>query len=174
MSENKTYIVPAAIVGLLLLVFGAFVTFGGIINTGANIPPGLYVKVDKPLAIGKAVIVCPIDRPDFKEALQRGYLTSGNCPNNYDRMMLNVAAKRKDIVSINETGVTVNNVFIPQSKPLEKDAEGRPMPRISLVNYELKDNELLLLSNSAGEVFDGRYFGLIDADQVESVIAPMF
>jgi conjugative transfer signal peptidase TraF len=163
-----------SIAAVLIFVCGIFFTMGGIVNTSSNIPPGLYWKVDKPLAIGKAVIFCPPNRSEFQEARNRGYISAGSCPNNFGNMMLKVAAKRKNTVTINESGVYVNNVFQPQSKPLAQDKEGRPMPTLALENYELKDNEILLMSDSADDPFDGRYFGLIDSDQIDSVISPVF
>jgi type IV secretory pathway protease TraF len=69
--------------------------------------------------------------------------------------------------------VYVNDVFYPQSKPLAQDREGRFMPQLTLDHYELKENEILLMSDSADDPFDGRYFGLIEVDQVDSVISPI-
>jgi conjugative transfer signal peptidase TraF len=173
MDTKNFFIISLAIAGILVLMCGAFFTMGGLVNTSSTIPPGLYWKVDKPLTIGKLVIFCPPNRPEFQEALNRGNIKAGNCPDNFGSMMLKVAAKRKNIVTINESGVYVNDVLQPQSKPLAQDREGRPMPKLALDHYELKDNELLLLSDSTDDPFDGRYFGLIDADQVDSVISPI-
>lgn len=173
MNGKKTSTILAPIAATLLLVCGAFFTMGGIVNTGSSIPPGLYWKVDKPLAIGKTVVFCPPNHPEFQEALNRGIIGTGNCPDNFDNMMLKVAAKFKDKVSINDSGVYVNDVLYPQSKPLVQDREGRPMPKLALDHYELKGNEILLMSDSNDDPFDGRYFGLIDVDQVDSVISPI-
>jgi conjugative transfer signal peptidase TraF len=147
---------------------------GGIVNTGSSIPPGLYWKIDKPIAIGKTVMFCPPNKPEFQQARDRGYISGGNCPDNFANMLLKVAAKTKNIVTINETGVYVNDILQPGSKPAEKDRQGRPMPVMSLDHYELKDGELLLMSEATENPFDGRYFGLIDFDQVDSVISPVF
>ena len=172
MSKSLISITIAAT--LAILIVGGFFTLGGIVNTSNSVPPGLYRKVDKPLGLGKIVVFCPPNRPDFQEALKRGYIEPGSCPDGFGGMMLKVAAKRKNVVSINESGVTVNDALLPASKPLSKDREGRPMPFITLDRYELKDNEVLLMSDSAGEPYDGRYFGVIEADQIGSVIVPLF
>ena len=171
MSLTKSSIISLTIVGTLLLLFGAFITLGGIVYNGPNIPAGLYMKVDKPLAIGRVVVFCPPNRSEFKEARDRAAISAGSCPDNFGTMMLKVAAKRKDSVSINENGVFVNEMLLPQSKPLAQDREGRPMPIAKLDHYELKQNEILLMSDSKDYPFDGRYFGLLDVEQVDSVIS---
>lgn len=173
MNENKSSILLVSIAAMLLLLCGGFFTMGGLVNTRTTVPAGLYWKVDKPLAVGKIVLFCPPNRPEFQAARENGWIGSGNCPDNFEQLMLKVAAKYKNTVTINDSGVYVNNVLYPQSKPSEKDKEGRAMPILTLDNYELKENEILLMSDASGEPFDGRYFGLIDVEQVDSVVSPI-
>jgi conjugative transfer signal peptidase TraF len=161
-----------SIAAILLLLCGGFFTMGGLVNTSSTIPLGLYWKVDEPLAIGKIVVFCPPNKPEFQEARDRGAIKSGSCPDNFDNMMLKIAAKYKNTVTINNNGVTVNDVLYPQSKPLAQDQEGRAITQLKLDHYELKENEILLMSDSDSNPFDGRYFGLIDVEQVDSVIHP--
>lgn len=172
MNVNKPSMMLLSIATILLLLCGGFFTMGGLVNTSSTIPTGLYWKVDEPLAIGKIVVFCPPNRPEFQEARDRGVIRAGSCPDNFDNMMLKVAAKYKNKVTINDDGVTVNGALYPQSKPLVQDREGRIMPGLKLVNYELKENEVLLMSDSNDDPFDGRYFGPIDVGQVDSVISP--
>lgn len=174
MNNNKATMMLVSIAVILLLLCGAFFTMGGIINTQSTVPPGLYWKIDKPLSLGKIVVFCPPNRQEFQEARKRGYINPGSCPDNFDTMMLKVAAKYKDKVTISDSGVTVNDAILPQSKPLAQDLEGRLMPVLALDHYELKENEVLLMSDSNDQPFDGRYFGLINVEQVESVISPTF
>lgn len=173
MNENKSPTLLVSIAVILLLLCGGFFTMGGLVNTSSTVPPGLYWKVDKPLAIGKIVVFCPPNRPEFQKARDQGTIGGGSCPDNFDSMKLKVVAKYKNKVTINDSGVTINDVLYPQSKPLEKDTEGRAMPILLLDNYELKENEILLMSDASGAPFDGRYFGLIDVEQVDSVISPV-
>jgi conjugative transfer signal peptidase TraF len=130
--------------------------------------------VYKPLAIGKMVTFCPPDLPVFHEAKKKGYISDGSCPNNFECLMLKVAGKRKDVVTINQDGVYVNEKLLPQSMPLLQDKEGRVLPTITLNKYELKENEVLLMTDSGNDPFDGRYFGVVDVNQVDSVISPLF
>lgn len=173
MNVNNTAILLGSIIAILFLACGVFFTMGGIVNTGSSIPPGLYWKFDKPLAIGKIVIFCPPNQPVFQEARKRGLIDGGNCPDNFDSLMLKVAGKRKDIVTINENGIYVNDVLLPQSKPL-LDKEGQGIPMETLNHYELKENEVLLISDSSETPFDSRYFGSIEVGQIDSVISPIF
>lgn len=163
-----------AITAIIIFALGAFFMMGGIYNSRSSAPVGLYWKVDKPLAIGKVVVFCPPNRPEFQEARNRGYIEAGKCPDNFGTIMLKVAAKRKNTVTINENGVYVDDVLQPQSKPLIQDKEGRVMPKAALDHYVLKENEILLLSNSADEPFDSRNFGIIDVEQVDSVVSLLF
>lgn len=167
---NKTLILIVSVGATLLLFCGVFFTLGGIVNTRSNIPPGLYWKVDKPLNIGKTIIFCPPNSTAFQEARSRGYINGGDCPDNYESLMLKVAAKYKDKVTINDTGVTINDSLYPQSKPQTQDKEGKQISRLVLENYVLKENELLLMSEATNDPYDSRYFGIISTEQVDSVI----
>ena len=173
MDENKALIPLVSLAAIALLASGAFFTMGGMVNTNTSVPPGLYLRHDRPLGIGKIVTFCPPNRPEFQEARTRGYIQGGSCPDNYAMMMLKVAAKYKDTVTINADGVTVNDAIYPQSKALSQDAEGRAMPALAINHYELKENELLLMSDSPADPYDSRYFGLINVEQVDSVVKPV-
>lgn len=174
MNVSKPPIFAIALAVIILLVIGVFFTMGGIVYTGSNIPKGLYWRVDKPLAVGKLVTFCPPDKPVFHDAKKNGYIGSGSCPSGFECLMFKVASKRKDVLTINQDGVYINDKLMPESKPLAKDTEGRAMPSIALDHYELKENEVLLMSDSTANPFDGRYFGVVDMAQIDSVISPLF
>jgi conjugative transfer signal peptidase TraF len=174
MNINKASIFLGTITATSLLICGVFFTMGGIINSGSSIPPGLYWKVDKPLAIGKTVVLCPPNEPVFQEARQLGLIKGGSCPDNFENLMLKVVGKRKDIVTINENGVYVNDVLLPESKPPLKINERQALLSDNVNHYELKENEILLMSDSTENPFDSRYFGPIEVDQIDSVISPIF
>ena len=174
MNATKIQILLGTITTLILMACGIFFMLGGVVNTGSSIPAGLYWKVDKPLAVGKTVVFCPPNLPAFQDARNGDLIEGGSCPDNYASLMLKVAGKPKNVVTVNEDGVYVNDILLPKSKPLGQDKEGRPMPTFRLNHYELKDNEVLLMSDSDENAFDGRYFGPIETDQVDSVISPIF
>jgi conjugative transfer signal peptidase TraF len=173
MTSNKLF-AGGSVVALLLLIYGAFITMGGVINTSSGIPPGFYLKVDKPLAVGKTVMFCPPNKAEFQDALKRDLISAGSCPDGFNNMMLKIAAMSGAKITINENGVYVDNILQPESKPKQQGEDGQPMPLMLIDNYELKDGEILLLSDSNGDAFDGRYFGQIHSEQVDSVISPVF
>ena len=171
LKNNLTTIVGIATI--IILPCGIFFLMGGVVNTNSSIPPGLYWAVNKPIAQDRYITLCPPNRPEFKEALDRGQVSSGNCPDKYGKLFVKVAAKARDTVKINSQGITVNDRLLPKSQPLEKDAMGQVMPKASLDHYQLKPNELLVLSEDTGAPFDSRYFGLLDVNQIDSVVSPL-
>ncbi len=173
-NEKKLPLLTLSLAAIVLLAIGLFFTLGGIVYTGSNIPAGLYLRVDKPLGMGKLVTFCPPDEPVFQAARKNGLIGNGSCPNGYECLMFTVAGKRKDVVTINAAGVTVNEKLLSASTPLMQDKEGRAMPALTLGHYELKENEVLLMAGSGKDAFDSRYFGVVDVKQVDSVISPLF
>ena len=89
-------------------------------------------------------------------------------------MMKEVAGISGDLVTVNSTGVRVNGLMLPKTSPLQTDPSGRPMPLFHADSYILAGSEVLLMSNTCGLSFDGRYFGPINRVQIETVILPVF
>ena len=173
MNSKSMPIALISMIAIVLLVIGGFFTLGGVVNTSSSIPRGLYTKIDKPLSVGRYVNFCPPNRPDFQEALKQGQISAGSCPDGFGKIMLKVAAKRKNVVTINAEGVYVNDTLLPNSQPLTQNKNGRPLPKLNLNRYELKEDEVLLMSDSNKDTFDGRYFGVIDVEQIDSVLSPL-
>lgn len=172
---NKTTVFAILIIpALLLLVGGIFFILGGIVNTGTSISPGLYRKIDKPLSIGKTVVLCPANQPIFQQARTLGILQGGKCPDNFDALFLKVAGKRKDIVTINAEGLFVNDILVAKNNLPLTGKDGQTLPAFSMPHYELKENEVVLLSEAPDNAFDSRHFGPVNVDQIESVISPIF
>ena len=88
-------------------------------------------------------------------------------------MMKRVWAAANDTIVSTDEGLRINGSLLPLSKPLETDKAGRMMPRYSFNHYKLGKSELPLMSDVSETSFDGRYFGLVDAGQVEGVIKPL-
>lgn len=172
--KKTTAFTVLTIPALLLLFGGIFFILGGIVNSGTSIPPGLYLKVDKPLSIGKTVVLCPANQPIFQQARTLGLLQEGKCPDNFDAMFLKVAGKRKDIVTINAEGLFVNDTLVAKSHPPLTGKDSQILPAFSLPRYELKENEVVLISEAPDNAFDSRHFGPVNVEQIESVISPIF
>lgn len=89
-------------------------------------------------------------------------------------MMKEVAGISGDLITVDSTGVRVNGQLLPESKPLQADPAGRLMPLFHACSYILAGSEVLLMSNTCGLSFDGRYFGPINRVQIKTVILPVF
>lgn len=156
----------------ILFVFGlALLAFycGARINHTESLPIGLYWKENKPVELNDYVTFCPTDNFAFQEARRRGYITIGNCDGNYGELMKKVTGVSGDIITSNKEGVFVNGNYIKNSKPIISDV----IPFLSLNEYVLLENELLLMSDYNPFSFDARYFGIIDRKQISDVVIPI-
>lgn len=159
--------------GLVAAVVIGSAMAGARVNSTASLPLGLYWTVEAPVRTGALVMFCPPKNPVFDEAKARGYIGAGFCAGGYREMMKKVAASRGDHVSISSQGVFVNGKQVPNSRPLNYDPAGRPMPRYE-TDCTLKDNQVLLMSDYNPLSFDSRYFGPINRAQLRSVVRPVF
>lgn len=149
-------------IGLLLEVIGIR------INTSNSIPKGIYwISTAKKLK-GQYVIFCPKNTEIFREALHRGFINKGLCPDGFGYLIKKVAAVENDRVSSTASGIFVNNQLLPFSQPKEVN-----LARWQVANYRLKPNELLLMTDQSAWSFDARYFGLTDKAQVKAIIKPL-
>lgn len=171
LKQTSIYI---AIISIIFFGLGVIFYVAGIrINTSESIPIGLYWITKHPFQKGEYVLFCPPQKPIFQKALTRGYIHSGFCPGGFGYMMKRVLATYGDTVSINPFGVWVNNQFVSHSMPYPKDGQERPLPKLHLHQYPLKNSELLLMTDQSELSFDARYFGLIEQSQVKAVIKPV-
>lgn len=170
MNIPKNLISIGLIAAIFVLPSGLFFTMGGMVNSSSSIPPGLYWAVDKPIAKDRYIAFCPPNRPEFKQALDSGLIGSGNCPEKFGKILVKVAAKARDVVTINSQGITVNDNLLPQSQPR---AEIPVSSVTKLERYPLKPNEIVVISETKDAPFDSRYFGLLDVNQIDSVVEPI-
>ncbi len=151
---------------------------GARINRTHSLPKGLYWVADKTPERGDIVSFWPRDTAEVREAVLRGYLISGgyNDTGNggYGLILKKLMAMPGDVLSLTDDGVFVNGVLIPNTKPLDADNMGDPLPRLRIARYRLGDNEALFLSDHLARSFDGRYFGLQDMRQIVHVLRPVF
>ena len=146
---------------------------GFYINTTPSLPVGLYRIVDEPVSKGAYVAFCPPQSDVFEMAVTRGYINAGNCPGGTRQLLKRVHAVAGDLVLIDETGITVNGLWLPNSAPLSTDAYGAALPQYSF-DAVLGESEYLLLSDLNPHSLDARYFGVIDRAQIVHVVRPVF
>lgn len=159
-----------SIIALMLL----FTAFGFRINLTDSIPEGLYRITHGGNLKNAYVIFCPDDRVAFRQALQRNYIDYGLYCDGYGYVMKKVVATQGDEVSITEEGVFVNQTIIPFSKPKRIDGMNRTLPRWYALNYRLKADELLTMTNQSEWSFDSRYYGPIHLNQIRGILLPIW
>ena len=166
---------PLVIVGVCL-AFGLVLVHqsGFRLNTTRSMPLGLYLMSNDPIETGAYVLWCPPERPEFDLAKERGYIGSGFCSGGYGNMMKQVVAAHHDVVSVTDEGVTINEILLPYSQPVEADSMGRPLPRFRVTDHVLAASELLLMSDTNSRSFDGRYFGPVHQAQIQSTVYPIW
>lgn len=175
MSIFKRIVSTSAIVGTLVLMLGIVAWLAGArINTTKSIPVGLYWRSSAPAEKGAYVLFCPPAIDIFTEARSRGYISAGLCPGGLGYMMKRILAAKDDTVSVGEDGVRVNGKLLPFSAQRNVDLAGRPLSRFHVDQYTLGGADVLLMSDVSETSFDGRYFGLIQRSQIETVVRPVF
>lgn len=146
---------------------------GARINTTKSIPVGLYWTANDAVRPGSYVMFCPPQTEAFHLARTRRYIDAGSCPGNYGFVMKRVFAVGGDRVEFTANGVTVNGLDVPHSQPLRQDREGQSLPQIR-GSFVLSSSDVLLMSGTSTTSFDARYFGLVERNQIQSVIRPVF
>jgi conjugative transfer signal peptidase TraF len=153
----------------------AIATLAGVrLNITKSYPPGFYFMTNDTIKKGSLVIFCPTDTPAFREARARGYIGAGFCQGGYGYMIKKILATKGDHVVISAAGVTVNGKFLPNSKPMNADLEGRSLHYIEANIPALDEHSVLLMSDYSAKSFDARYFGLLDKVIIISSIRPIW
>jgi conjugative transfer signal peptidase TraF len=163
---------------IVLTLWGLLWTFyqqGYRIVTTPSVPQGLWRvgPIKGPIVRGQFVWFCPPDMPVYRLAKERGYIPDGDCPGGYMHLMKPLAAVSTDLVTVEERGIAVNGKWLPNSKALNHDADGRPMPFIAYRKYLVEPGKVWLISPYHLKSFDSRYFGPVDARQLQGIGYPI-
>lgn len=158
-----------------LIAAGAlFHIIGFRVNLTESIPIGLY-RIISPEPLKNAyVIFCPDNRQSFRLGKNRGYIDSGVDCGGYGYLMKKVVAVSGDILSVTPDGVFVNQTLISFSKPKLADGMNRTLPRWRILDYPLKEDEMMTMTNQSEWSFDGRYYGLVHKEQIKGMITPVW
>ena len=164
-------------VGVLLVLLLLYAC-GARINRTNSLPKGIYWAVSKPPERRDIVTFWPSDRAEMKLARARGYIPHGVYNQNhgvgYGLLMKRYLGLPGDVVSVTDEGVFINNALIPNTKPLDRDNIGDPLPRFRIAEYRLKDHEALFISNHLPRSYDARYFGVQETRQIVEVVVPVW
>ena len=147
--------------GLILLLPGLLAFTGFKYNVTNSLAPGVYRVVNKLAMRGDYAWFCPPDNAAIREALKRGYIPKGECAGGFIHFMKKVVATSGDKVTIDSSGVYVNDVLLDYSKPVERDSQGRKLLINNLTNYRMGNDEYLMMTDCNDKSFDARYFGIV-------------
>ena len=157
-----------------ITAMGLFHLTGFRINMTDSIPRGIYHISTSAAHKNSYILFCPDKREVFKMAKDRSYITPGFCPNHTGYLMKKIVAVEGDTISSTRQGVFVNDRLLDYSKPKKQDSFNRALPQWRILNYQLKEHELLAMTDQSEWSFDGRYYGLINTSQIEAVITPVW
>lgn len=158
---------------ILLMVALLFSLMGFRINTSDSIPKGLYRLSKTSNFKNKFALFCPSNTIVFKQGLARGYIDHGLCPHGFGYLMKKVVAVKGDVVSSTKEGFTVNGQRLRFSKPKTEDGLKRPLIFWQVLNYQLKEDEVLTMTTQSPWSFDGRYYGLVSTGQLKGMLKPI-
>ncbi len=161
------WIGAAVVTGLLALGY-----LGGLrINLTPSYPLGIWriVPLDREVAVGDLVMICPPPTSAFTLARQRGYLRSGLCPGWQSPLIKTVAATQGQRVEI-AGAVSVDDVPLAGSELRAADAEGRAL--LPFAGGVVPPGHVFLHSDFAGS-YDSRYFGPVPAAGVLGLAHPV-
>ncbi len=154
-------IVPVVLI--LFFAAGALLQRHFVINTTKSFPKGIYRKEARDFRKGDLVLVCPPDRPVFRDALEMGLLAPGLCPGGFGYLIKQVVATEGDFVEIVSSGVTVNGKRQKNSRRQSLGLEHVEMP----FRGKLQEKEVVLMSPHPLS-FDSRYFGIVSSEAVQA------
>nr|WP_236761112.1 conjugative transfer signal peptidase TraF [Agrobacterium tumefaciens] len=141
------------------------------LNLTPSEPLGLWriERLDRPIAAGDLVFVCPPANPLFEQARRRGYLRRGLCAGGFAPLIKTVAALPGHHIEIGGN-VVIDGRSLDLSVVLKADGEGR-----AIVPYPggVVPSGHLFLHSSFASSYDSRYFGPIPATGLLGLASPV-
>lgn len=171
MTDRRIVLFVGASVGML--VAASAIAFAGAfrLNLTPSEPLGLWriEPLQRAVAIGDIVFICPPATAVFAKARERGYLRHGLCTGGFAPLIKTVVAlpgQRIDIVG----NVTVNGRPIQASGIRPTDGEGRA---IRPFRGGVVPPDHLFVHSSFASSYDSRYFGPIPASGLLGLARPV-
>lgn len=158
--------------GAVLLVIISAGWLGGIrINLTPSEPLGFWriMAMERPVAHGDLVFVCPPATALFDQALGRGYLRRGLCPGGYAPLIKTVAALPGQRVEIG-ADVIIDGVLLQHSTVRSSDGAGRPLQPST---GGIVPAGFVFLHSSFASSYDSRYFGPVPVEGVLGLARPL-
>ncbi|WP_064697393.1 conjugative transfer signal peptidase TraF [Rhizobium aegyptiacum] len=149
------------LIGISVLLITGFVSAGLVYGYRVNLTPseplGLWqiVSLDRPVASGDLVFVCPPVTPRFEEARRRGYLRFGLCRRWIAPLIKTVVALPGQCIDIGDQ-VMIDGRPLGSSRVRTSDGEGRAIEPFAGGTVPSRH---LFLHSSFASSYDSRYFG---------------
>lgn len=167
---------PLIAVGLAtlgVLALCTLATLTGIrVNTSYSLPLGIYVVTGDENA--NLVEFCPPE-PFASQSSVRGYRTPGlACPDRAVPLLKPIVGRPGDIVGVSAAGISVNGHLLPKTKPLSRDAAGRPLQPYPVGSYQVQPGTVWVASTYNRGSYDSRYMGPIDVRLIRKRLRPLW
>ena len=155
----------------ILTALAAAYAAGLRINTTPSMPRGVWTIVSARTAPkrGDIVAVCLPHGAALRQAMHRGYIAAGPCPDEAEPLVKPVAAVGGDLVTVSANGISVNGAPVANTAALAWDEAGRVLHPMPAGSYRVTPDEVWLLSGRDPRSFDSRYFGAFPVADVVGV-----
>jgi conjugative transfer signal peptidase TraF len=169
-GPKRTSMAFGAIAAAMVVVSLASV-FGIRINTSYSLPMGLYMTTSD--LRGNLIEFCPAGHY-ATESSDRGYRTSGFCPDGAVPLLKPIVAKPGDTVEISVAGIAVNGHLLPQTAPVPKDRLCRRLEAWPNGRYSVAAGTVWVASSYNRGSYDSRYMGPIPTRLIRSRLKPLW
>jgi len=175
MIARRTLAVCAGGATILTALAAAYAA-GLRINTTPSMPRGLWRIVTARTAPkrGDIVAVCLPLGATLRQAMNRGYIAAGSCPDEVEPLVKPVAAVSGDLVTVSSNGISVNAAPVADTAALARDEVGRALHSVPAGSYRVASDDVWLLSGHDPRSFDSRYFGVVPIADVVGVARPLW
>ena len=134
------------------------------INLTPSEPLGLWriAPLNRPVAVGDVVFICPPLNPVMREAFNRGYFRRGLCDDGIAPLIKTLLALPNQHVEIGDV-ISVDGKVVPHSSLAKTDGKGRRLAPFR--GGEVPEGGVFVFSDYVGS-FDSRYFGPLPASGI--------
>lgn len=154
---------------VVVVVLALGYVLGFRVNTTPSLPLGLYRLTGKPPLRGDTVVFCLEAESFIRLSQERGYLGRGDCPGGLLPLGKQIYALPGDKIGIEGGLISVNGAVLPGSMAKSHDSLGRVLPAPLLEAGTVPPGKALALALQRPGSFDGRYFGLVSLEGLQTV-----
>ena len=155
----------------IILIYGAKHTYKNItpsIKLGYYFAVPLFYKIKS----GDLIIFCLHKKLYIDNLKELKLVMNNQCDNKMPYFIKKVIALRSDKITINESGIYLNDKLVKGTKPL-KEIYSKQLIHSNIVDYKLQDDEFIVIGDNYSS-YDSRYFGVIRRKDINKVAFRMF